>query len=74
MKRPKVEILSWVSLGVGVMILLNEAASSGEALETFRLVFSSNAGTLAGARIVLLAAASLVALHTSDFRRILKHR
>ena len=74
LKRHRLEIVSWVTLAVGLMVLLNEAHSRGEALETFKLVFSSNAGTLFGATIVFLAAAALVALHFTDIKRILKHR
>ncbi len=72
-RRTTVQAAAWLALAVGVMLLLNEAHSSGEALETFKLVFSSNAGTLFGATIVFLAAVVLVALHFGDIKRVLKH-
>jgi len=74
LKRHRLEVVSWFALAVGMMLLLNEAHSSGEALETFKLVFSSNAGTLFGATIVFLAGVTLVALHFGDIKRMLKHR
>jgi threonine/homoserine efflux transporter RhtA len=73
-RRTIARAMAWLALAVGMMLLLNEAHSSGEALETFKLVFSSNAGTLFGATIVFIAAAALVALHLGDIKRILKHR
>ncbi len=73
-KRTIEQAVAWLALAVGMMLLLNEAHSSGEALETFKLVFSPNAGTLFGATIVFIAAAALVALYLSDIKRILKHR
>jgi len=73
-RKTIVRVVAWLALAVGMMLLLNEAHSSGEALETFKLVFSSNAGTLFGATIVFLAAAALVAVHFGDIKRILKHR
>jgi hypothetical protein len=73
-RKTIVRAMAWLALAVGMMLLLNEAHSSGEALETFKLVFPSNAGTLFGATIVFLAAGTLVALHFGDIKRILKHR
>jgi hypothetical protein len=73
-RKTIVRVVAWLALAVGMMLLLNEAHSSGEALETFKLVFSSNAGTLFGATIVFLATAALVAVHFGDIKRILKHR
>ncbi len=73
-RRTIVQAVAGLALAVGLMILLNEAHSSGEALETFKLVFSSNAGTLLGATMVFLAAVALIALHFGDIKRILKHR
>jgi hypothetical protein len=74
LKRHRLEVVSWMTLAAGLMMLLNEAHSSGEALETFKVVFSSNAGTISGAIMVFLAAAALVALHVGDIKNILKHR
>ncbi len=73
-RRTIVQAVAGLALAVGMMMLLNEVHSSGEALETFKLVFSSNAVTLFGAIMVFLAAAALVALHVGDIKKILKHR
>lgn len=74
LRRTIVQAVAWFALAVGIMILLNETHSSGEALETFKLVFSSNVVTLLGAIMVFLAATALVALHVGDIKKILKHR
>lgn len=73
-RRTIVQAAAWLAFAVGIMMLLNEVHSSGEALETLKLVFSSNAVTLWGAIMVFLAAAALVALHVGDIKKILKHR
>jgi hypothetical protein len=73
-RRTIVRVAAGLAFAIGMMMLLNEAHSSGEALETFKLVFSSNAVTFFGAIIVFLAAAALVALHAGDIKKILKHR
>jgi hypothetical protein len=73
-RKTVVQAVAGLALAVGLMMLLNEAHSSGEALETFKLVFSSNAVTFFGAIMVFLATAALVALHVGDIKKILKHR
>jgi hypothetical protein len=73
-RRTIVQAVAWLAFAVGIMMLLNEVHSSGEALETLKLVLSSNAVTLWGAIMVFLAAAALVAVHVGDIKKTLKHR
>jgi hypothetical protein len=73
-RRTIVQAVAWLAFAVGIMMLLNEVHSSGEALETLKLAFSSNAVTLWGAIMVFLAAVALVALHVGDIKKTLKHR
>ncbi len=72
-KRTAVQSVAGLALAVGMILLVNNAHSTGEALESFKLVFSSNTETFVGGTIVFLAAAALVALHVDDIKRILKH-
>ncbi|MDD8019461.1 MAG: hypothetical protein PHP42_13895 [Bacteroidota bacterium] len=73
-KRTIVQVMAWLVLAAGMMLLLNDAHSSGESLESFKLVFSSNAETLIGTAIVFFAAIALVGLYFNDIMKILKHR
>jgi hypothetical protein len=55
------------------MLFFAETRSTGEALETFKLILSSNTGSIVGAGIVLLAAAELAILHFSEHKKTAKH-
>ncbi|MDP1677538.1 MAG: hypothetical protein Q8L88_11825 [Bacteroidota bacterium] len=72
LRKTTVQAVAGLALAVGVIMLLNETKSSGEALESFKLVFSSSVATFIGAAIVFLATVALVALHFDDIKRILK--
>jgi hypothetical protein len=72
-KKTVAQAVAGLALAVGMILLVNDTRTSGEALESFKFVFSSNVEMLIGVTIVFLAVATLVALHVDDIKRILKH-
>lgn len=57
------EAALWATLALGIFFFLREMHSTGEAPETFRLIFSAGPGSIAGALGVLVAGTALVTLH-----------
>ncbi len=72
-KRAALHVLCAIALVFGVMSLLAETRSTGEALETFKLMISSNAVVDVGAGVTLLAVVGFVLLHFWEHKRTTKH-
>ncbi len=62
-KRAGLQIAGSIVFVLGLLLFLDETRSTGESLETFKLVLSSGAVSIVGAGLALLAAAELVWLH-----------
>lgn len=72
-KRAALQVLCSVALVLGLMSLLAETRSTGEALETFKLMISSNAVVAVGAGVTVLAVVGFIVLHFWEHKRTTKH-
>lgn len=72
-KRTALRALCSVALVLGLMSLLAETRSTGEALETFKMMLSSNVISAVGAGVIVLALVGFGLLHFWERKGTTKH-
>ena len=72
-KRTALQIVGSIVFVLGLLLFLAGTRSSGESLETFKLILSPNTASIVGAVAAVLAAAELVSLHFWGRKRTTKH-
>ena len=72
-KRTTLQVVCSVALALGLMSMLAETRSTGEALETFKLILSSNAVSAVGAGVAVLAVVGFAVLHFWERKGTPKH-
>ena len=65
-KRTTLRVLCFIALVLGLMSLLAETRSTGEALETFKLGLSSGVVSAVGAGVAVVSAVGLVVLYLRE--------
>ena len=71
-KRTTLRVLCTVAFVLGLMSLLAETRSTGEALESFKLILSSDAVAAVGAMVAVLAVVGFVVLSLSEHKATTK--
>ena len=72
-RKVALQVVGSVVFVLGLLLFLIETRSTGESLETFKLILSPNALSIVGAAVAVLALAELVFLHFWERHRTTKH-